>query len=200
MNIAVLASTNGTDLQAIIDAIESGTLMGVDLKVVVSNKKDCYALERAKEQGYKTVFVNPMDENGERKSREAFDREVAEVLRGHDVELVALVGFMRILSEWFVKEFKRKIINVHPSLLPKFGGKNFYGSNVHQAVLDAGETETGMTIHFVDEGCDTGEIILQKKVLVDENDTVESLKLKVQNLEKEWYPKVIQDFADGKIQ
>ncbi len=199
MNIAVLASTNGTDLQAIIDAIESGTLVGVDLKVVVSNKKDCYALERAKEQGYQTVFVNPIDENGERKSREEFDREVAEILREHDVELVALVGFMRILSEWFVKEFKRKIINVHPSLLPKFGGKNFYGSNVHQAVLDAGETETGMTIHFVDEGCDTGEIILKKKVSVDQNDTVENLKLKVQNLEKEWYPKVIQGFADGTI-
>ncbi len=199
MNIAVLASTRGTDLQAIIDAINAGELTGVDLKVVMSNKADCYALERAKEQGFKTVFVDPRNADGSKREREDFDQEMTDVLKQEGVELVVLVGFMRILSEQFVREFAGKIINVHPALIPKFSGEGFFGANVHQAVLDAGETETGMTIHLVDEGCDTGPIVIQKTVMIEEDDTVETLKEKVQGLEKKWYPWVIQQFADGKV-
>jgi len=194
MNIAVLASTNGTDLQAIIDSIKSGELTGVKLKIVGSNKSDCFALQRAKEQGFKTLFV---DSKG--KSREEFDKEMAKALEEEKIDLIVLVGFMRILSKWFVEKFSNQIINVHPALLPKFGGKGFFGSNVHQAVLDAGEKETGMTIHFIDEDCDTGAIICQKSVEVTAEDNAESLKTKVQELEKKWYPWVIQQFADGKI-
>lgn len=190
--IAVLASTNGTDLQAIIDEMKAGEMPGVELSVVVSNKQ-CYALERAREQGYEAIYIDPKG-----KSREEFDREMAGVIEG--VDLIVLVGYMRILSEEFVKKFERRIINVHPALIPKFCGKSFFGSNVHQAVLDAGETETGMTIHFVDEGCDTGDIILQKKCSVEPGDTVDTLKDKVQALEKKWYPEVIRMFQSGEIQ
>lgn len=165
---------------------------GVELSVVVSNKQ-CYALERAREQGYEAIYIDPKG-----KSREEFDREMAGVIEG--VDLIVLVGYMRILSEEFVKKFERRIINVHPALIPKFCGKSFFGSNVHQAVLDAGETETGMTIHFVDEGCDTGDIILQKKCSVEPGDTVDTLKDKVQALEKKWYPEVIRMFQSGEIQ
>lgn len=188
--IAVLASTKGTDLQAIIDEMKEGKMSGIELACVISNKRDCYALERAKVQGYKTYFINPKG-----KTREEFDLEVAEILEKEKVDLIVLVGYMRILSQKFVRKFKNKIINIHPALIPKFCGKNFFGANVHEAVLKAGEKETGMTIHYVDEGVDTGKIILQKKVRVDPNDTAETLKSKVQALEKKWYPKVIRQLA-----
>lgn len=188
--IAILASTKGTDLQAIIDEMKSGKMPGIELSVVISNKEDCYALQRAKEQGYKTVFINP-----EGKTREEFDQEMAKILEENKVDLVVLVGYMRILSDSFVRKFKNKIINVHPALIPKFCGKDFFGSNVHEAVLAAGEKETGMTIHFVDEGVDTGKIILQKKCPVDPSDTPETLKEKVQALEKKYYPEVIRQLA-----
>jgi phosphoribosylglycinamide formyltransferase-1 len=190
--IAVLASTKGTDLQAIIDAIKAGTLKA-EIACVISNKKNCLALERAKTHGIKTHFVDPKEH-----SRIEFDREMARILREEKVELVVLVGYMRILTPYFIGEFKGKIINVHPALLPKFGGKDFYGANVHEAVLASGERETGMTIHFVEEGVDTGKIILQKTCEVLPNDTPDTLKERVQSLEKEWYPKVIQSFANGR--
>lgn len=188
--IAVLASTKGTDLQAIIDEIEAGKMPGIELAIVISNKKNCYALERVKQQGYKTAFVDP-----DNKTREEFDMEMAEILEAEGIDLIVLVGFMRILSKKFVNRFNHKIINVHPALIPKFCGKSFFGSNVHQSVIDAGEKETGMTIHYIEEGCDTGEIILQKKCKVEPDDTVESLKEKVQELEKKWYPEVIRQFS-----
>lgn len=193
MRIAVLASTRGTDLQAIIDEIKAGRLKNVEIACVVSNIKNCYAVERAHSHGIKTHFVDPKE-----KSRIEFDREMALILKNEKVDLIVLVGYMRILTPYFVGEFKGKIINVHPALLPKFGGKNFFGSNVHEAVLAAHETETGMTIHFVEEDVDSGKIILQKTCPVLPNDTSETLKDRVQMLEKEWYPKVIQMFADGK--
>lgn len=188
--IGVLASTNGTDLQAIIDEIASGEMKGIELAIVISNKKDAYALQRAKEQGYKTLFIDPKN-----LSREEYDMKIAEVLEENKVDLVVLIGYMRILSEGFVKKFPKKIINVHPALIPKFCGKNFFGSNVHEAVLKAKEKETGMTIHYVEEGVDTGEIILQKTCKVDSADTPETLKTKVQALEKKWYPEVIRKIA-----
>lgn len=191
--IAVLASTKGTDLQAIIDEIKAGKMPGIELAVVISNKKSCYALERAKAQGYKTVFVNQKN-----RTREEFDQKVAEILQTEKVDLIVLVGYMRILSTEFVRKFHEKIINVHPALIPKFSGPKFFGANVHEAVLKAQEKETGMTIHYVDEGVDTGKIILQKTCPVEPNDTPETLKSKVQNLEKKWYPEVIRQIATGK--
>lgn len=188
--IAVLASTRGTDLQAIIDELKAGKMPGIELACVISNKKDCYALERARAQGYKTFFIDP-----EGKSREQFDEEMMNILEENKIDLVVLVGFMRILSAPFIKKFKNKIINVHPALLPKYGGKNFMDANVHEAVIRNHEKETGMTIHFVDEGIDTGKIILQKTVPISQDDTPETLKEKVQSLEKKWYPEVIRRFA-----
>jgi phosphoribosylglycinamide formyltransferase-1 len=194
MNIAVLASTNGTDLQAIIDEIKKGNLPLVELKAVISNKKDCFAIKRSADQGFVTFFIDP-----DGKSREEFDREVLEILQKENVELIVLVGFMRILSAEFVIAYENKIINIHPALIPKFSGKGFFGANVHQAVIDAKETESGCTIHFVDEGCDTGRIILQKSVAISANETPDSLKEKVQNLEKKYYPWVIKKFSENKV-
>jgi phosphoribosylglycinamide formyltransferase-1 len=190
--IGVLASTKGTDLQAIIDEMKAGKMPGIELAVVIGNKKDAYALERARTQGYKAVFIDPKG-----KTREEYDREVAEELRANGVELVVLVGYMRILSAEFVRKFHRRIINVHPALMPKFSGPGYFGANVHEAVLKAGEKETGCTIHFVDEGVDTGPIIVQEKVAVTPEDTPDSLKEKVQALEKKLYPEVIRRLAEG---
>jgi phosphoribosylglycinamide formyltransferase-1 len=188
--IAVLASTNGTDLQAIIDEMKAGLMPRIKLSCVISNKIDSYALKRAAEQGYKTHFVDP-----QKYSKKDFDQEIAKILDDYKVNLIVLVGYMRILTPEFVKRYKRKIINVHPSLIPKYCGKRYYGTNVHAAVLAAREKETGMTIHYVDEGVDTGKIIVQKKCSVDPYDTTDSLKEKVQALEKKWYPEVIRQLA-----
>ncbi|MFA6918017.1 MAG: phosphoribosylglycinamide formyltransferase [Candidatus Gracilibacteria bacterium] len=189
--IAVLASTKGTDLQAIIDEMKAGKMPGIELAVVVSNKADAYALRRAKEQGYKTVFVDPKG-----RTREEFDLEILKILEKEKVDLIVLVGYMRILSPEFTQAFPKKIINVHPALIPKFCGKNFFGANVHEAVLKAKEKETGMTIHYVEEGVDTGEIILQKTCPVLPTDTPDTLKERVQALEKQWYPEVIRQLAE----
>ncbi len=192
--IGVLASTKGTDLQAIIDEMKAGKMPGIEISAVVSNKKNAYALERASEQGYKAIFVDPKG-----KSKEDFDRELAKTFKDNQTDLVVLIGYMRILTPEFVNKFPRKIINVHPALMPKFSGEGFFGANVHEEVLKAGEKETGCTIHFVDNGVDTGEIITQQKIQIEPNETVESLKEKVQTLEKKWYPEVIRWFAEGKI-
>lgn len=209
--IAVLASTKGTDLQAIIDEIHAGRLHA-ELACVVSNKKECYALERAHRAGVKTHFIDPKVAPSSRsdglasprlglreKSRVEFDRELVNFLETEKIDLVVLVGYMRILTPYFVSKFPGRIINVHPALIPKYSGKDFFGKSVHEAVLKSDDTETGMTIHFVEEGVDTGKIILQKSCPVLPGDTPESLKKRVQELEKEWYPKVIQQFVENKI-
>lgn len=192
--IGVLATTKGTDLQAIIDEMKAGKMPGIELAIVISNKKDAYALARATAQGYKAIFIDPKG-----KTRDEYDAEIARILKENGVELVCLVGYMRVLTAAFVRQFPRRIINVHPALMPKFSGPGFFGGNVHEAVLKAGEKESGCTIHIVDEGVDTGEILLQKTVPVEAGDTPESLKEKVQALEKKWYPEVIRWFAEGKI-
>ncbi len=197
--IGVLASTKGTDLEAIIEQIKNGKMPGVELEIVISNKKNAFALERARSQGFKTMFIDPKNADGTPKTRDQYDSELARALKDHKVDLVVLIGYMRILTPNFVKEFPRKVINVHPALMPKFSGPGYFGSNVHEEVLKSGEKETGCTIHFVDEGVDTGEIIVQKKIAIDPADTAEKLKEKVQFLEKLWYPEVIRWFAAGKI-
>lgn len=187
--IVVLASTNGTDLQAIIDEIKAGNMPGIELTLVVSNK-DCYAIQRAKEQGYETLILDSKN-----KTRQQFDSELAAQLKTHNIDLIVLVGYMRILTPEFVRQFPKQIINVHPSLIPKYSGKDFYGQSVHEAVLANNETESGMTIHYVDEGVDTGEIILQKTCPVTPDDTPDSLKEKIQALERKYYPEVIKALA-----
>jgi phosphoribosylglycinamide formyltransferase 1 len=188
--IGVLASTKGTDLQAIIDEIEAGKMPGIQISVVISNKKNAFALKRAKNHGIKAVFVDPAG-----KSRQEYDMELVNILKKNAVDLVVLIGYMKILSAHFVKSFRNKIINVHPALMPKFSGEGYFGANVHEAVINAGEKETGCTIHYVDDNVDTGEIILQKKVKIEPSDTPETIKEKVQALEKKWYPEVIRNLA-----
>ncbi len=186
IRIAVLGSTRGTDLEAILDAIHHGTLYGA-VDIVISNKPDAYILERARRHGIEAHFLDPAG-----KTREAFDEAVMKTLDEKKIDLVLLIGYMRFLSPGFVARWRSHVMNVHPSLLPAFAGG--MDMNVHQAVLDAGVTETGCTIHYVDEGADTGPIIVQKKCSVDPEDTVETLKAKVQTLEGEAFIEAIQSF------
>jgi len=194
MNICVLASTKGTVLQAIIDELKAGNMPGIELKFVLVDREDCGAAEKAKKEGIPLVFLSPTQE-GQKLDREDYDCQLALICEQNRIDLVVLAGWMRILSPEFVREYPKKIINIHPSLLPKYPGMDL---NVHKAVLDHGETESGMTIHYVDEGVDSGEIILQKSVTVEPGETPESLKEKVQALEKFWYPKVIVQLASAK--
>ncbi|MDP6600098.1 MAG: phosphoribosylglycinamide formyltransferase [Candidatus Woesearchaeota archaeon] len=191
MNIGVLASTKATDLQAVIDSIEAKEL-NVKISVVISNKKDAYALERARKYNIEAVFI---DSKG--KGREEFDREVAKELDKNNVDLILLIGYMRILSSWFVNKWKNKIMNIHPSLLPAFAGG--MDKDVHAEVLKSGVEETGCTLHFVTEDVDTGPIIMQKKVKIDKNETIESLKAKVQKAEQEVIVKALKLYGWGKI-
>jgi phosphoribosylglycinamide formyltransferase-1 len=192
-NVAVLASTRGTNFQSLIDAKNAGVIKdNVSIRCLITNKSDCGAVEKAKNAGIPSHFVNPAG-----KTREQFDAEVMNILEEYDTDLIVLGGYMRIISTPMVERYRNRIINIHPSLLPKFGGG--MNMDVHKAVIEAGEKETGMTIHLIDENVDTGPIVLQKKCKVDPSDIPETLRDKVQKLEKEWYPKVVQMFADGKI-
>jgi len=191
LKLGILASTRGTDMQAIIDAIEAKQL-DARISVVISNKKDSYALERAKSHKIRAVFI---DSKG--KEREEFDNEVAKILDENKVDLIFLIGYMRILSPWFVKKFKNKIINIHPSLLPKYpGGMDL---DVHKEVLKNKEKVTGATLHFVDESIDGGPIIMQKEVKIDENENPDTLKAKVQKAEQEIIIKAIDLYSKNKI-
>ncbi len=191
LKIGVLASTRGTDLQAIIDAINSGKL-NAEIACVISNKQDAYALERARNHGIETIFI---DSKG--KSREDYDKEIAKELEKRKVELVCLIGYMRIVSDFLVNKYRNKIMNVHPSLLPAFAGG--MDLNVHKEVLKAGVKETGCTIHFVDESVDAGPIILQKKVPVLPNDNPDTLKERVQAAEKVAYVEAIKLFIKNRL-
>jgi formyltetrahydrofolate-dependent phosphoribosylglycinamide formyltransferase len=191
MNVAVLGSTRGTDLQAIIDAIGRGEL-DANIAVVISNKEDAFILERAKKHGIPAVFI-PL----KGKTREEFDEEVAKELEKRGVELVLLIGYMRYLSKPFVEKYRNRIMNVHPALLPAFAGG--MDKSVHRAVLDAGVKVTGCTIHFVDEGADSGPIILQEAVPVLEGDDEDSLKARVQEAEGHAFIRAIRLFQGGKL-
>jgi phosphoribosylglycinamide formyltransferase 1 len=195
MNICVLASTNGTDLQSLLNEMKKGNMKGVKLKFVLTNKEKCGAAEKAQKAGLKHIFLNDRDEDGKKVDRSGYDRQIIGLCQKHKIDLIVLVGWMRMFSLEFVKQFPKKIINVHPSLLPKYKGMD---KKVHQKVLDSGDKETGMTIHYVNEGMDTGEIILQKRCEVLPDDTVESLRKRVQKLECEYYPKVIVQLRSQK--
>ena len=184
IKIGVLGSTKGTDLQALLDAINSGQL-DAEVSVVVSNRESAYILERAKSHGVPTFFIPHQG-----KAREEFDREMTAAMQNHGVELVLLIGFMRILSAEFCQDWHDRILNVHPSLLPKYAGG--MDTNVHAEVIKNGDTETGCTIHFVTEEVDAGPILIQKKCTVTSDDTVESLKTKVQALEGDAFIEAIK--------
>jgi len=188
----VLGSTRGTDLQAVIDAIESGSLQDVEISFVLSNKEDAYILERARKHGLKAIFL---DSKG--KEREEYDKEVDKLLEEHNVELVLLIGYMKLMSSWFVQKWLNKVMNIHPSLLPKYAGGMDKG--VHELVLENKDKVTGCSLIFIDEGADTGPIILQKEVPVDEGETVDTLKAKVQKAEMEIILKGVELYRDGKL-
>jgi phosphoribosylglycinamide formyltransferase-1 len=175
IKLGVLGSTRGTDLQAIINSINKKELIA-DVAVVISNKKNAYILDRAKQNKIPSFFLSHKD-----MKRDEFDRKITTILKKNSVELVLLIGFMRILSPEFCQTWRDRLINVHPSLLPKYAGG--MDSSVHEEVLKNGEKETGCTIHFVTEDVDDGPILVQKRCLVDDNDTAETLKKKVQELE-----------------
>ena len=184
IKLGVLGSTKGTDLQAILDAIGSGEL-NAEVSVVLSNRKNAYILERAENHSVPAMFISHKE-----KSREEFDYEMTAILKNHNVDLVLLVGFMRILSAEFCREWQDRLLNVHPSLLPKYAGG--MDTNVHEEVIKNGDTETGCTIHFVTDEVDGGPILIQKKCNVDAGDTVETLKTKVQELEGRAFVEAIQ--------
>jgi len=191
VNIGVLASTKATDMQAIIDAINAGKL-DARISVVISNKKDAYALERAKKHNIRAIFLDPTG-----KEKGEYDKEIGRVLQNEKVELVLLIGYMKIISPWLVKKWKNRIMNIHPSLLPAFAGG--MDKDVHKEVLNAKVKVTGATLHFVTEDVDSGPIILQKEVRIEENETVGTLKEKVQKAEQEIILKAIRLYSEGKI-
>lgn len=187
LRIGVLASGRGSNLQAIIDAIEAGRL-DCELAVVISDKADARALERARKHGAEAVFVNPRDYP----DRESFDRAVLARLAEHRVELVCLAGFMRVLTPAFVAAYRSRVMNIHPALLPSFPGLH-----AQRQALEHGVKVSGVTVHFVDEGVDTGPIILQAAVPVLEDDTEETLSARILEQEHKIYPRAIQLFAEG---
>jgi phosphoribosylglycinamide formyltransferase-1 len=204
MKIAVCVSGGGTNLQAIIDAIDNGEIHNTEIAVVISNNKNAYALERAAKAGIEGVCISPKDFA----SREEFNKAFLEKLDSYNVDLVVLAGFLVVIPPEMIRKYEYKIINIHPSLIPSFCGTGYYGLKVHEGALARGVKVTGATCHFVDEGTDTGPIILQKAVEVMEDDTPEVLQRRVME-QAEWIimPRAIDLIArgcvsvvDGKVQ
>ena len=196
LKVAVLVSGGGTNLQAIIDAVQAGKIRNAEISLVISNNKNAYALERAKNAGIASMCISPKDYE----TRELFHVALTETLKNAGVDLVVLAGYLVAIPEMLVKEFPNKIINIHPSLIPSFCGVGYYGLRVHEAALERGVKVTGATVHFVDCGMDTGPIILQKAVEIEEGDTPEVLQRRVME-QAEWVilPRAIDMIANGKI-
>lgn len=193
LKVGVLASGRGTDLQSLIDASESGRL-NAKIAVVISNVEDAYALERAKKHSIPAICIPHKG-----KSREEHEAEIIKCLKEREVELVVLAGYIRMLTPLIINEFRNRMINIHPALLPSFGGEGWYGEKVHQGVLDAGCKVSGCTVHFVTEGVDKGPIILQKAVEVKENDTPETLAARILVEEHKLLPEAVQLFSEGRL-
>ncbi len=194
LRIGVLVSGGGTNLQAILDAIESGSIPNASVELVISNKKNAFALTRAAESGVSTMVIGRKGyENGT-----AFDNALSDALRSADIDLVLLAGFMAILGPDFFTHFKNRVMNVHPALIPAFSGPGFYGLKVHEAVLATGCKVTGASVHFVTPEVDAGPLILQKAVEVHQDDDAETLQKRVME-EAEWkiYPQAVSLFAQG---
>lgn len=196
LKLAVLVSGGGTNLAAIMDRIKSGTVTNANIEVVISNNKNAYALERAKEAGIDALCISPRDfEN-----RQLFNEELLTTLQERKIDLVVLAGYLVVIPKMLVNAFPNRIINIHPSLIPAFCGTGYYGLRVHEAALERGVKVVGATVHFVDDGTDTGPIILQKAVNVEEGDTPELLQRRVME-EAEWeiLSKAIDLLANNKV-
>ncbi len=190
--IAVLVSGGGTNLQALIDAQNKGIIKSGEISLVIANKSDAYALTRAENAGIRTAVVLKKDCG----SQEAFEEKIKELLEENNIDLIVLAGFMSILSESFTSCYPEKIINVHPSLIPSFCGKGFYGLHVHEAALNYGVKVTGATVHFVNEIPDGGKIIKQKAVYIEDGDTPEILQRRVME-QAEWIilPEAVEEVS-----
>lgn len=193
LRVAVLASGRGSNLQAVIDAIEAGTVHA-KIVAVISNKKESPALERARRHGLSALFVDPKPYAGRPDSREAYDRELLDVLRQHDVELVLLAGYMKIVTTVLVKAFANRMMNIHPSLLPSFPGLD-----VQKKAIEWGCKLAGCTVHFVTEGVDEGPIILQAAVPILDDDSSDTLAARILEQEHKIYPRAVQLFAEGRL-
>ena len=185
LNIGVLISGGGTNLQAIIDETKSGGINGT-VKLVISNKENAYGLERARLSKIKAVYETDED-------------KIIELLKENNIDLIVLAGYLKIITPKFVYEFRNKIINIHPSLIPSFCGKGYYGEKVHQGVIDYGAKVTGATVHFVDEGADTGAIIMQEAVNVEQDDDAKSLAKRVLEVEHRILKESIRLFCENKL-
>ena len=195
IKIAVFASGGGTNLQALLEAQEAGLFKG-KIGLVFSNVPGAKALERAEGHRVETVAITSKGYSG---SREDYDQEVLNLCQAKKIDLICLAGYMRILTPVLIKAYPYKIMNIHPALLPKFGGEGMYGHHVHEAVVKAKEKESGATVHFVTEGVDAGPVILQGNVKVFPNDTPETLAEKVLKIEHLIYPEAVRLFCEGKI-
>ena len=185
LNIGVLISGSGTNLQAIIDETKAGGINGT-IKVVISSKKNAYGLERARLSGIESVYETDED-------------KIIDILEKNNIDLIVLAGYLKIITPKFVDKFRNKIINIHPSLIPSFCGKGYYGEKVHQGVIDYGSKVTGATVHFVDEGADTGAIIMQDTVNVEQDDDVKSLSKRVLEVEHRILKESIRLFCENKL-
>lgn len=196
LKIAVCVSGGGTNLQAIIDAVENGTITNTEIKVVISNNKNAFALERAKNHNIEGICISPKDYE----NRTLFNKAFLETLDSYEVDLVVLAGFLVVIPPEMIAKYRNRIINVHPSLIPSFCGTGFYGLKVHEGALKRGVKVTGATVHFVDEGTDTGPIILQKAVYIENGDTAEVLQKRVME-QAEWIilPRAIDLIANDKV-
>lgn len=196
LNVVVLVSGGGTNLQAIIDAVESGQITNTKIAGVISNNKNAYALERAKKHGIPSLCISPK----QFASREEFNEQFLEKVNELHPDLIVLAGFLVVIPPAMIETYRNRIINIHPSLIPSFCGTGFYGLKVHEAALARGVKVVGATVHFVDEGTDTGPIILQKAVEVEPRDTPEVLQRRVME-QAEWkiLPRAIDLIANGKV-
>ena len=196
LKIAVLVSGSGTNLQAIIDRIEDGTVKNAAIQIVISNNPKAYALERARQHDIKAVCISPK----QFESRDAFNHALLDEIDRANVDLIVLAGFMVVVPAMIIEKYRNKIINIHPSLIPSFCGQGYYGLHVHEAALKKGVKVSGATVHFVDEGTDTGPIIMQKAVEVKNDDTPQTLQRRSME-QAEWIimPKVIDAIAAGRV-
>lgn len=196
LKVAVMVSGGGTNLQAIIDAVESGRITNTKLVAVISNNRDAYALERAKKAGIRDIVVSPKDF----KDRNEFNKALIETVDSLGVDLIVLAGYLVVIPPEMINRYENKIINIHPSLIPAFCGTGFYGLKVHEAALERGVKVVGATVHFVDKGTDTGPILLQKAVAVRDGDTPKELQQRVME-QAEWIllPQAIDLIANGKV-
>ncbi len=197
LRVVVCVSGGGTNLQAIIDAVKAGTISNTEIVRVISNNKNAYALERARKEDIEAVCVSPKDYA----DRDAFNEALLQAVADAAADLVVLAGFLVVLPEAMIEKYAGKIINVHPSLIPAFCGRGYYGLKVHEGVLERGVKVTGATVHFVDEGTDTGPIILQKAVEVQDTDTAQVLQKRVME-QAEWQilPEAIELIARGRLE